>query len=247
MKLLISPSSVAEARLVAEAGCDIVDVKNVAEGSLGAQPPWVIQQIINELGQVGATISVAIGDLPNQPGTIGLAAYGAAQLGPHYIKAGLYAATNQAQAYVMMSSVVKSIRMVSNNIIIVAAGYADFRRFGGVGTVDLIRAAADSGADVVMVDTYFKDGRNLFDAMRADELHRFVDQSHAMGMQVALAGSIGEAHLDQLMQIKPDIIGIRGAVCMDSDRTKSICVDRIRQLASRLCDVQTGIDVPNAR
>ena len=37
MKVLISPLSLEEAHIVAEGGCDILDIKNVKEGSLGAQ------------------------------------------------------------------------------------------------------------------------------------------------------------------------------------------------------------------
>ena len=79
MKLLISPTSVQEALVVAASGCDIVDIKNIDEGSLGAQPAWIIRQIIRELyadTNEAPQISVAIGDLPNKPGTISLAAYG---------------------------------------------------------------------------------------------------------------------------------------------------------------------------
>ena len=98
MKCLISPTNFEEARVVAEAGCDIVDIKNVDEGSLGAQPPWVTNKIVTELAGDGVVFSVALGDLPNKPGTIGLAAFGAAKLGVDYIKAGIYGATNYDEA-----------------------------------------------------------------------------------------------------------------------------------------------------
>ena len=43
MQLLVSPSSISEARHSAAA--DIIDVKKPSEGSLGANFPWVIREI----------------------------------------------------------------------------------------------------------------------------------------------------------------------------------------------------------
>ena len=234
MKFLISPICIEEARIVVSAGCDIVDIKNVAEGSLGAQPPWVTQEIVSELSGKGSEFSVALGDLPNKPGTAGLAAYAAARIGVDYIKAGLYGATNHAEVLAMMTSVVRSIRMVSGDIKAVAAGYADYKRFGGVSCEELVTASAEAGADVVMVDTAIKDGKNLFDALTIEEIKDFVDRSHAAGMGVALAGSIAIEHIDMLYEIGPDIVGVRGAVCKDSNRKNSITGERIRSLLARV-------------
>ena len=45
MKLLVSVIDEAEARLAVAGGVDVVDVKNPAEGSLGAPAPAVIEQV----------------------------------------------------------------------------------------------------------------------------------------------------------------------------------------------------------
>ena len=230
MKLLISPVCIEEARLAVSAGCDIIDIKNVAEGSLGAQRPWVTQEILSELSGTGVAFSAALGDLPNKPGTAGLAAYAVARLGLDYVKAGLYGATDHDEALAMMRAVVRSIRMVSDDIKAVACGYADYKRFGGVRCDQLVSASAKAGADVVMVDTAIKDGKNLFDALTFDEIKDFVERGHAAGMTVALAGSITLEHMDMLRKIGPDIIGVRGAVCEGGDRTRGISGARLRGL-----------------
>lgn len=234
MKLLVSPICIEEARIAVNAGCDILDIKNVAEGSLGAQAPWVIQEIVAELSRPGITLSATLGDLPNKPGTAGLAAYAAARLGLDYIKAGLYGATNHDEALAMMTAVVRAIRMVSADITAVACGYADYKRFGGVPCRELVTAAAAAGADLVMVDTAIKDGQSLFDALTVDEIRDFVDRGHAAGMLVALAGSISLAHIDVLFDIQPDIIGVRGAVCEGSNRKKGVNGEKVRHLFDRI-------------
>ncbi len=234
MQVLFSPVSVEEARTVIDAGCDVVDIKNPAEGSLGAQGPWVVQNILSELKDTGAAFSATLGDLPFKPGTAGLAARGAASCGLDYVKAGLYGITNCEEALALTQAVVKGVRTVNTTTKVVASGYADFRRFGGVPYQDLVAGARDGGADVVMLDTAIKDGQGLFDAMPLEEIREFTNLGRAAGMIVALAGSIQEEHLEILCEIKPDIIGVRGALCGNSDRSGRIEPQRAQEFMARV-------------
>ncbi len=222
MKVLISPISLEEARIVVRGGCDIVDIKNVKEGSLGAQGPWVTKAICEEFKDEPVLCSAALGDLPNIPGTIALASFGAAHCGADYLKAGLYGAKNYDDALAMMSASVKAINMVRTDVIKVACGYADFAKFGGVSALDVVRAAKDSGSDVAMLDTKIKDGSTLFDNMSVQELKDFVNLAKELGLGTALAGSVRKEHMDMVFDIDCDIIGVRGAVCEGNDRTTSI-------------------------
>lgn len=222
MKVLISPISLEEARIVVRGGCDIVDIKNVKEGSLGAQGPWVTKAICDEFKDEPVLCSAALGDLPNIPGTIALASFGAAHCGADYLKAGLYGAKNYDDALAMMSASVKAINMVRDDVIKVACGYADFAKFGGVSALDVVKAAKDSGSDVAMLDTKIKDGSTLFDNMSVQELKDFVNLAKELGLGTALAGSVRKEHMDMVFDIDCDIIGVRGAVCEGNDRTTSI-------------------------
>lgn len=228
MKVLISPVSIEEAKIVVKGGCDIVDIKNVTEGSLGAQGPWVIKEICEAFRSYNVLCSAALGDLPNKPGSIALASYGAAHCGADYLKAGLYGAQTYNDALAMMRHAVRAIQMVREDIIKVACGYADYKKFGGVSSMELVKAARDAGADVAMLDTAIKDGSTLFDVMSKQELIDFVDTAKDWGLGTALAGSVKEEHMDQVMEIDPDIIGVRGAVCEGSDRTSCITENRVR-------------------
>ena len=80
MKLMVSVLSAEEAHEAIEGGAEILDIKNPAEGSLGAQPPQVIREV-KKFGAGRVEISAAIGDMPNLPGTAALAALGAASCG----------------------------------------------------------------------------------------------------------------------------------------------------------------------
>lgn len=221
MQVLISPESIDEAVSIMGCKMDIIDVKNTAEGSLGAQFPWNTKKVVELAKSHGLIVSATLGDLPYKPGTASLAAYGCANTGAGYIKAGLHGAKTYQEAFEMMEGVRKAVRMVSETATVVAAGYADWRRFGGLSTDDLVKAARDAKCDLVMVDTAIKDGKNLFDNMTVDEIKDFVRKGHEAGMRVALAGSVKAHHTDVLFECGCDVVGVRGAVCEDSSNRRT--------------------------
>jgi uncharacterized protein (UPF0264 family) len=230
MKILGSPISLDEAKVLYEGEVDIIDVKNVKEGSLGASFPWIIQEVVHTFPPHPAlAFSATLGDLPYKPGTAALAALGAAASGVHYVKAGLYGVRTYQEAKEMMQAVVKACKGYRPTINVVAAGYADYRRFGGLATADLVAAAHDAEADLVMVDTAIKDGATLFDALSFQEIEEFVQAARAASLRVALAGSIQHAHIPQLRRLQPDIIGVRGAFCNAADRTSGVVLERVRE------------------
>lgn len=232
MKVLISPVSLKEARIVADCGADIVDVKNVSEGSLGAQAPWVIREIVTALANCDVVVSATVGDLPFKPGTAALAAAGAASCGVGYVKAGLYGISTHDEAAAMAASIVKGVRMVNPDTLAVIGGYADYRRFGGLDPQTLVAAVAESKADVVMLDTSIKDGQNLMDAMSVSELNDFVAAGHQAGLLVALAGSVKVEHIGTIVEMKTDFVGVRGAVCGGADRHTAISGDKVTEFVA---------------
>lgn len=228
MIVLISPVSYEEAASILDCGVDIIDVKNFDEGSLGAQFPWNTRRIVELTRDHNIKTSATLGDLPYKPGTAALAAFGAATTGVTYIKAGLHGMNTYEEALDMMNAVRQAVRMVGDDVVVVASGYADYRRFDGLNTRDLVRAAHDARCDVVMVDTAIKDGKNLFDALSFEEIAELVELGHEAGMRVALAGSLKAEHVDLLLRLAPDIIGVRGAVCEGKDRKTQISPEKTR-------------------
>ena len=243
MQVLISPESYGEAISILETGLDVMDVKNVREGSLGAQFPWHTRRIVEVANTHGIETSATLGDLPYKPGTASLAALGAATAGVTYIKAGLHGLNAYEQALEMMEGIRRAVRMVDDRARVVAGGYADWRRFGGLNTNDLVRAATDAGCDVVMVDTAIKDGKTLFDHLSVDQIKQFVQHGREAGMLVALAGSLGFEHADILFEINPDVIGVRGGVCQ-SDKDRRTRIDPMK--ARAWCELFHASPAPNA-
>ncbi|HOV52411.1 MAG TPA: (5-formylfuran-3-yl)methyl phosphate synthase, partial [Methanothrix sp.] len=165
--------------------------------------------------------------------TASLAALGAAVAGADYIKAGLLGVKTPEQAEEMLQGIVRSVKDYDPAKRVVASGYSDYLRAGSISPILLPEAAAKAGADVVMVDTAIKDGRPTFDFMGEQDLASFVALGHANGLQVALAGSIGFAHLELLRRLDPDIIGVRGIVC-GGDRNAAVQKELVEKVKREL-------------
>lgn len=218
IKLLVSPQSIDEVHEVIKGNLvDIIDIKRPAEGSLGANFPWVIKEI-KEIIPNQMEISATLGDLPNLPGTASLAAFGLAHCGVNYIKAGIKGPKTIEDAIFLMKQITHAVWDFNSGIKIVAAGFADAGRFNGVSPLAIPKIAAESESDVAMLDTAIKDGKGLFDFLSSSDLVQFVEKAHDYGLKAALAGSIKKEDLIPLLKIRPDIIGVRGALCEQNDR-----------------------------
>lgn len=234
LKLLISPINEAEATQAIAGGADIIDVKNPLEGALGANYPWVIKNI-KQLTPKPLEVSCTLGDVPNLPGSVSLAAYGAASLGVDYIKVGLYGFQTEKDAIYLLQQVNKAAKNVNPNIKVVAAGYADAAKIGTLNPQLIPTIAYQAGADVAMLDTVTKNGTNLFTYQTKEQLQIFIQTSHKFGLQAALAGSLRKQDLPEIYRLGADIVGLRGAACTDNDRNSGhITKDRVHELVAAL-------------
>jgi uncharacterized protein (UPF0264 family) len=233
MKLMISVVSPAEALEAMRGGADILDVKNPAEGSLGAQFPAVIREI-RQIASGKVQVGAAIGDMPNLPGTASLAALGAAVCGVDYVKVGLYGLQSEADALKMLEETQKSVREYSS--FVVAAGYADFRRAGTLNPKCLPRVAAAVGVRACLLDTAIKDKHSLFDFLKPQQLRLLCRQAHESGLLFGLAGALKEEHLPMVHDLGADIVGLRTAVCRYRRRNGPLEASRVQQLR-RKCDL----------
>ncbi|MDK2915891.1 MAG: (5-formylfuran-3-yl)methyl phosphate synthase [Euryarchaeota archaeon] len=223
MQLLVSPSSIEEAR--SSLSADIIDVKKPSEGSLGANFPWIIRAIKDIAGK--KPVSAAIGDNEYKPGTAALSAYGAAHAGADYIKVGLMF-DGEDRAREVIEAVTAAVKREFPEKYVVIAAYADFARMGTISPLVISSLVADAGADIAMIDTGIKDGKGLFDFMDEETLNQFTERNRELGLQTALAGSLKFEDLDALKRIDPEIIGVRGMVC-GGDRSTAIRAELVEK------------------
>jgi len=217
LKLLISPMNENEALEAIAGGADIIDVKNPQEGALGANFPWVIKRI-REITPKRIEVSCALGDVPNLPGSISLAALGAASLGVDYIKVGLYGIKTSAEAVFLLQSVNRAAKDCNTKIKVAAVGYADAERIGAISPLVIPEIATKARVDLAMIDTALKDGNSLFNFLTIKQLEKFIHESHKLGLEAALAGSLRKQDLPVVYNLGADVAGLRGAACTNSNR-----------------------------
>ena len=232
MRLLVSVVSAHEARRALAGGADIIDVKDPAQGPLGAPSPRVLSEVVAEVG-AGAPVSVALGDLPNLPHTAALAARGAAMIGVAYVKVGLRGVRGLDEAVALMRAVADA---VGPPTAVIAAAYAD------AGALDPPALPPEWLPDVVdlsgiagaLVDTFVKDGRGLYSWMSASELADLIARTRSAGGSFAVAGQLT---LGELRHVDADVVGVRSAVCRGGDRAAELDGELV---AAAVAEVRAG-------
>jgi (5-formylfuran-3-yl)methyl phosphate synthase len=243
MRLLVSVTDAAEAVRAVEAGADIVDLKNPAEGSLGAPRPETILRVRDAIpGDV--PVSVAIGDMPHLPGTAALAARGAADCGAAFVKVGLSGSSTEHEAVELLRAVRDAVAD-RPGVQVIAATYADAARMPSrpLPRRLIARVAGAAGVAGCLIDTGVKDGRGLFEWLDRDALARIAAEAHAAGLIYALAGSLSANDIEVVKGVGADIAGVRSAACRDGRRDGDLDPARVRELRAR-CGARAATPPP---
>jgi (5-formylfuran-3-yl)methyl phosphate synthase len=217
--LLVSVRDALEAREAMEGGADIIDVKEPARGSLGAADPEVLSEIAQEVG-TQRPLSAALGELiassQSFPPRDALRGY-------RWLKFGMSGCSRSSSWRVKWNSLPTQFKERQ----LVAAAYADFESAGCLSPLELATALHLSGG-IFLIDTYVKDGRSIFDVMPTREVSALRELLHTWGAKLALAGSLRACDAERIARCQPDIVGIRGAACLDG-RTSRVVASKVRE------------------
>jgi uncharacterized protein (UPF0264 family) len=216
--MLASVNSLAEALLVEAAGVDIIDLKQPAHGALGALDIVTVAEIVRRL-QPDSCVSATIGDLPMQPALIVPAVQAMAATGIDYVKIGFFPSGD-------WQACIDSLQVLAGQgVALVAVLFADTQPDFAI--IDVLAKAGFRG---VMLDTADKQLGSLTRLMSSDELERFVDRVASAGLLSGLAGSLRTEDVAGLLQLGPDYLGFRGALCRQHSRTAQLDVTQIDKL-----------------
>ena len=236
MILMVSVQNLQEALEALAGGADIVDVKNLQEALVGSAHPAVVKEV---RGAVPSRhhASVTLGVVPNQAGTVAMAAYTAGLLDATSVKVG-FMKTEYAQAVEILLACREALDGFETKLI--GSLFADNPLYDGLEPLRMVELSEDGRCDGFLVDTLTKDGRNLFDFLSEDDLRQMVFDGKQLGMSTALSGHLKLDDLDELARINPDIVGVRGAVCSKGDRENGVHREPVREFKRRLELRQSG-------
>ena len=216
-QLLISVRNADEARAALIGGADLIDIKEPSAGPLGMAKRHTIDAILREIAG-RRPVSAALGELAD---TTAIAPLPDAL---RYVKLGLAHAPADWRARLHACA-----KLLGPHRFI-AVAYADHARTAAPPVDEVLDWAVSHGVAGLLLDTAIKDGRGLLDWCTASALRGWTEMAHRHGMLVALAGSLSEKALPQVLPCGADVIAVRGAACAQQNREATVQSTCVRQL-----------------
>ncbi len=224
-QLLISVTSIAEAKIALENGVDIIDLKDPSAGTLGALPVALVSSIVDYMHQTNPAIrtSATIGDVPMHPPLLLKCVGNMIETKVDYIKIGFFeAATYKPSLEVLQTLTLKGLKLI-------AVLFAEITYPEG-----LIKSIKQAGFMGVMLDTVNKNGKSLLDYHADKQLNFFAEQAIENNLTLGFAGSLKPQHVAQLKNHNPTFLGFRGGVCDNNQRTLKLNAEKIALIKTLL-------------
>ena len=219
---LASVRSAAEARLVLQAGVDVLDVKEPHAGALGAVSDATLREIVSCAARA-TPVSATIGDLPLAPEQLSPVIERTWQAGVDIVKVGVFADAVSERVLSLLAG------FCAQGMRIVLVYFAE--QWRGEQDSESLR---QSGVTGVMLDTRDKSSGSLTTKLTRAKLADFVRQARQAGLVAGLAGSLREAEITELLALAPDYLGFRGALCGAGGRTANVDGAAVRRIGHRI-------------
>jgi uncharacterized protein (UPF0264 family) len=229
-ELPVSVSTAAEAESALASGAGLIDVKEPERGSLGRADANIIRAVIRQVAGRRA-VSAALGEWQATP----IPFHGT---GLCFAKWGLSGCGNDPTWPEQLRLAAGRLAETAPGCRPVAVAYADAARAAAPPVREVAAFAKQVGWDVLLMDTWHKDGSTLLDWLPYSEVAAVVRDCRQAGVRVALAGSLGLKQIQQLALLAPDWFAVRTAACREGRRDQPICSERVRRLVEAIEDTE---------
>jgi uncharacterized protein (UPF0264 family) len=243
--MLASVATQDEARAAFHSNVDILDLKDPAQGALGAVAPGIAAAVVAEFrGRL--PVSATVGDLLH-PEEIRAACRHLAEIGVDFVKVGIFAPARLAESLpILAAEAARGTRLVA--VLFPDLGYgADPENIAGAGPIAQIGAdaaiahileslprLAAAGIHGAMLDTATKAGGSLRQRLPEAALAAFVRHAHGLGLFTGLAGGLRLEDVAPLLALGPDYLGFRGALCAGQERTQALDPARLARVRAAI-------------
>jgi uncharacterized protein (UPF0264 family) len=217
--MLASVTTLAEARLALQADVDIIDLKDPAQGALGALSVAIVRDVVVWIAG-RKPVSATIGDFSAESeGQLRQAIEVTAACGVDYVKVGFFPGMDECIFLHGLSAA------ASSGAALVVVLFADLGW-----PQNLLQQSAACGVLGVMLDTARKNGRGLREHLCAADIGAFVREAKTCGLITGLAGSLASEDVPHLLPLVPDYLGFRGALCNGRERTLQLDVGALAEV-----------------
>ena len=218
-KVLASIKNLSEAKLLINTEIDIIDLKDPTKGALGRLSTNDIKNIVDFISKK-KLVSSTVGDLPNDKAMISKNVDEISKTDVDFIKIGVYE-----------KKYIKTLSQISCNKKLIAVFFAD-KFLPSKNDMMILRASGFYG---VMIDTANKKSGNLFDHTTYNVINKFLKIATSLKLMAGIAGSINESHINDLLQLNPNYMGFRGALCKNKKiRNSNISVIAVKNITNKI-------------
>jgi len=224
-RLLISVRDSAEARSALLGGCDWLDAKDPESGSLG-QPNPISLMSIATIPRGTIPLSTAGGEWEEIDRAQWLQTL--AQI-PEltFTKVGLAHCRRNDR---WRNELLAWSQQLPPSLKLVPVFYADEINADSPAWQDVFEFAQQLQATFLLIDTFQKDGRSLFDYIDLKTLEEYRSNLQSAGIHMVCAGSLKLKDLESLISnVHPALVAVRGAAC-ESGRNSTISTERVKEL-----------------
>ncbi len=211
--LLASVQNQQEAQTALQAGAGIIDIKDPTGGGLAAVSPQTWRQIAQTINRKAPT-SAALGNPPQTIQDIMDKAQQADQAGIDIVKIGI--ATDNQETIELLAQQAQHIK--AHTVLVYLIDQTEPT------LPDNTRHIA-----AVMLDTRHKHAQKLTDYMNTQQLKNFIAQARTGNIKAGLAGKLTAQDIPSLLELEPDIIGLRSAIT-ENTRDSGISRQKIEQI-----------------
>lgn len=234
MQVLVSVTSVAEAKLILSAGVSLLDLKDTSHGALAALDQGISKSIVDSVNEYRqqpeakkVTISATVGDRCDSAADLVAVTESRLQIGVEVIKLPETIWADPAYQSTIDAFLAQGVKIIA---VLTPASLT-------AATMQCrLQSLAQRGYWGVMVDTMQKSSA-LVDMVSLPALAEFVRAAKSLYLFVGIAGGLALAHIDSLVAVGPDYLGFRSGLCVDGQRAQGLLAERVHNLVSRLYEI----------
>lgn len=220
--MLASISMLSEAKIVMDAKVDIIDIKDPANGALGALGVDEVKRIVKYVERK-IPVSATIGDIYLDDDNLYKYILDMADTGVDYVKVGVFSRNIIPYSFLTkLSSLAKNINII---LVLFAENKLDI--------ID-IQSLLGHGIKGIMLDTKNKKNGGLCSKLSIYKLSAFLNKVKKHNLLTGLAGSLSIDDIVPLLSLKPDYLGFRGALCARDNRVNGLDIKRLEQVRAKI-------------
>ena len=220
---LASVDNLQDAICANQHGADIIDLKDPAQGALGALGMETIDAIVDCVWDT-SLVSATVGDLQADVGLILAKIQQVADSGVDYVKVGMFSQRHIDQCLPAFEYHAR------RGVKIIGVLFADID-FNIEETVKACQKARLAG---VMMDTAGKNAGPLLAHCEINQLAKFIQSAKNHNLLTGLAGSLRQQDIATLLTLNPDYIGFRTALCEGLVRTAPISPQAVENIRKQI-------------